>query len=402
MVFQKELLPTSFWEYSSSKRAKCLQKTPRRLLTGVVSGPSGICFGAIDPVDSTKFYTFCYKKSNPNAIKKERHLVKQAVILVDGRRMVRPRMRRVKNGALVWGEAETVHGIMSYARVATQLLAQNIDQVNDSNPVLRRNLERLSCSQDNLVGARDDSGIPLAQAFRNGEILRNLQPVMHIGPACAAGGFALDFPDGRYYNLETSFCDHKNFDRQTDALRQGGCEDPNEYKKLFVEYLDSGEEVFNSIFTEGYMAKYNPAGTASSETSASTSTSPTSGAPKMSSVLQTTTTPSSQPSLAHFFKSTPSPRSTPSSTSASTSASASTSTSTSTSASASASTSTSTSASTSASASTSTSTSALTSSVRRNKCKQSKDAFSRLGESLKKGKGKRTAEQYDSADDFVM
>ena len=361
LVFQKELLPTGFWEYSSSKRAKCLQKTPRRLLTGVVSGPSGICFGAIDPVDLTSFYTFCYKKSNPNAMKKERHLVKQAVYLVDGRRMVRPRMRRVKNGALA-EVSETVQGIMSYARVATQLLAQNIDQVNDSNPVLRRNLERLSCSQDNLVGARDDSGIPWAQAFRNGEILRNLKPVMHIGPACPAGGFALDFADGRYYNLETSFCDHKNFDRQTDALRRGGCEDPNEYKKLFVEYLDSGEEVFDSVFTEEYMAKFIPACTASSETSASTSTSPSSGAPKMSSVLQTTTTPSSQPSLAHFFKSTPSPRSTPSSTSAS----------------------------------------ASTSEAGRNKRKQSKDAFSSLGESLKKNKGKCPAEPYDSADDFVM
>jgi len=185
---------------------------------------------------------------------------------------------------------------------------------------------------------------------------------MHIGPACAAGGRALDFLDGRYYNMEKSYFDHKNFDLKTDALCREGCEDPNEFKKLYVEYLDSGEEVFKSLFTQGYMAKYSPAGTASSETSASTSTSP-SGAP-------TTTTPGSQLSMAHFikstphfFKSTPSPRSTPSSTSASASTS--------------------------------------NSEAERNKRKQSKDAYLRLGESLKKNKGKRT-EPYDSADDFMM
>jgi hypothetical protein len=212
----------------------------------------------------------------------------------------------VKNGAIVWGESGQVYSAMSFARVVTQLLAQNLDQVSERNPVLRRNLERLSCSQACLVGARDAGGIPLAQVIRNAEILRDLPPIMHIGRACAGGGSALDFPDGRYYNLEKSYCDHKNFDLKTDALRREGCEDPNEYKEVFVEYLACGEEVFNSLFTPEYMAKYNPDETASSKTSASISTS-SSGAP-------TTTTPGSQLSMADFFKSTPSPRSTPSST----------------------------------------------------------------------------------------
>jgi hypothetical protein len=361
-MVQSELLPEGFHRLPPPRRAVALEKTPICLMTGIVASPSGFCFGGIDPEDLNTFYSFSYKPASRGSTKKYRHLVKSVVRPGDGRRLIGPYMRKVKNGAIVWGESGNVHGAMSIARAMVQLLAQNLDQVSDSNPVLRRCLERLSCSQACLVGARDDSGIPVAQVIRNAEILRGIPSVMHIGPACAAGGRALDFLDGRYYNMEKSYFDHKNFDLKTDALRREGCEDPNEFKKLFVEYLDSGEEVFKSLFTQGYMAKYSPAGTASSETSASTSTSP-SGAP-------TTTTPGSQLSMAHFikstphfFKSTPSPRSTPSSTS--------------------------------------TSASTSNSEAERNKRKQSKDAYLRLGESLKKNKGKRT-EPYDSADDFMM
>ena len=369
LFFQGEILPVGFSLLTPSRRAAVLAKTPRSLITGVVASPTGFCFAAIDPEDLNAFYIFSYRENN-GSTKKHRHIFKSAVNLIDGRRMIKPTMRKVKNGSIVWGESGVVDSTTTFARAVVQLLAQNLDLVSDSNPVLRRLLEGLSCSQACLVGARDAGGIPLAQVIRNAEILRDLPSIMHIGPSCAGGGSALDFPDGRYYNLEKSYCDHKNFDLKTDALRREGCEDPNEYKEVFVEYLACGEEVFNSLFTPEYMAKYNPDETASSKTSASISTS-SSGAP-------TTTTPGSQLSMADFFKSTPSPRSTPSSTMASVSAS------------------------TSASASASALASASTSEAKRNKRKQSMDAFSRLGESLKKGKGKRTAEQYDSADDFVM
>jgi hypothetical protein len=379
LFFQGEILPVGFSLLTPSRRAAVLAKTPRSLITGVVASPTGFCFAAIDPEDLNAFYIFSYRENN-GSTKKHRHIFKSAVNLIDGRRMIKPTMRKVKNGSIVWGESGVVDSTTTFARAVVQLLAQNLDLVSDSNPVLRRLLEGLSCSQACLVGARDAGGIPLAQVIRNAEILRDLPPIMHIGPACAGGGSALDFPDGRYYNLEKSYCDHKNFDLQTDALRREGCEDPNEYKEVFVEYLACGEEVFNSLFTPVYMAKYNPDETASSKTSASISTS-SSGAP-------TTTTPGSQLSMADFFKSTPSPRSTPSSTMASAS----------TSASASASASASVSASTSASASAS----ASVSEAKRNKRKQSMAAFSRLGESLKKNKGKGPAEPYDSADEFSM
>ena len=174
-----------------------MKKIPERLMTGIVAFPSGFMLAGIDPEDMNHLYTFSYVRNRCDHTQFYRVLSSQCVNMDAGRRVFVPTIHKVENEAIVLGNGTKT--TQNFARAITQLLAQNPNQVSDNNPVLRHYLENLSCPQA-CVGGR--SHPPTDLIIETAEILRKMPSVMHIGEACASGGAALDYSDGRFFQLE--------------------------------------------------------------------------------------------------------------------------------------------------------------------------------------------------------